>query len=319
MNSDDIYKFIGYAVVIIFLFYIVSKSLNFQLKIIEGMTAKEEQEEREKKKADTEKKRVKKETERKNAEIIKTSIIRDIKIRNNKNLTNFEIIDKLLLEEYNNLITNYIEREKIRIFDIINSKNTTITFNSIYDKLIIKCQNIESLQASRNYLAATSGTDLKEDVEPRKDEPTPAPPPKETDAQKKQKKEAEEKRKKEETTLREILKGNNEDDLKYNTEDIESIASTDSDLKNNYIELLNAYKTEEIITIADLMLTIGEDSRTYNGNMNQIANHNKNITTLTTTETILTELFGGGVGKTNVKKKGGKDNIKKGAKGDIKR
>ena len=119
--------------------------------------------------------------------------------------------------------------------------------------------------------------------------------------------------------MREILKGNNEDDLKYNTEDIESISSTDSDLKNNYIELLNAYKTEEIITIADLMLTIGEDSRTYNSNMNQIANHNKNITTLTTTETILTELFGGGVGKTNVKKKGGKDNIKKTGKGDIKK
>ena len=35
MNSDDIYKIIGYAVVIIFGFYIVSKSLNFQFKIIE--------------------------------------------------------------------------------------------------------------------------------------------------------------------------------------------------------------------------------------------------------------------------------------------
>jgi len=60
MNSDDIYKFIGYAVVIIFGFYIVSKSLNFQFKMVENFTcsaddkedglSKEEKEKKKKKK-----------------------------------------------------------------------------------------------------------------------------------------------------------------------------------------------------------------------------------------------------------------------------
>ena len=127
MNSDDIYKFIGYAAVIIVVFCIASKSLNFQLKVIEGLTDKEgkgkekkkskeelsDQEERDKKRADTEKQRLRKANEKQLAEDIKQSIIREIHLSNNKNLEQFEIIDKLLIEEYNILITNYIAREKI--------------------------------------------------------------------------------------------------------------------------------------------------------------------------------------------------------------
>ena len=48
MNSDDIYKFIGYAVAVIFFFYVFAKSIRFQTKIfepsniIEGMTVAEQ-------------------------------------------------------------------------------------------------------------------------------------------------------------------------------------------------------------------------------------------------------------------------------------
>jgi hypothetical protein len=45
MNSDDIYKFIGYAVVIIFGFYIVSKSLNFQFRMVENFTCRSDDKE----------------------------------------------------------------------------------------------------------------------------------------------------------------------------------------------------------------------------------------------------------------------------------
>ena len=47
MNSDDIYKFIGYAVAVIFFIYVFAKSFSFQAKmfeprgIIEGMTVAE--------------------------------------------------------------------------------------------------------------------------------------------------------------------------------------------------------------------------------------------------------------------------------------
>lgn len=331
MNSDDIYKFIGYAAVIIVVFCIASKSLNFQLKVIEGLTDKEgkgkgkekkkskeelsEQEERDKQRAETEKQRLRKANEKQLAEDIKQSIIREIHLRNNKNLEQFEIIDKLLIEEYNTLITNYIAREKIQIFNLINDKNKNITFGSIINELINKCEKIESLTATIDYLAATSGKDLQEEVEKDPNEKPPPPPPKETEAQKKKKKEDEETRKYNEEVLKEKLKGINEDDLEYNNEDIENIAKTESELKNRYIELLNAYKTEEIIFSSDLMLSIGENQSNqtiYTNNMNEIKRHNKNIRILTTTETILTELFGGGVDNSKLKKKGGKEkNIKK--------
>lgn len=47
MNSDDIYKFIGYTVAVLFFIYVFAKSLRFQTKlfeprgIIEGMTVAE--------------------------------------------------------------------------------------------------------------------------------------------------------------------------------------------------------------------------------------------------------------------------------------
>lgn len=94
MNSDDIYKFIGYAVVIVFGFYIVSRSLKFQTKIIEGMTRAEERELEEKE----EQERI----ERVNLENKQSSdlnnIIREIQKFNNKNLNNLKnTIVKIIL------------------------------------------------------------------------------------------------------------------------------------------------------------------------------------------------------------------------------
>ena len=37
MNSDNIYKYLGLAVIAVFVLYIVLKSLKFQANIIEGM------------------------------------------------------------------------------------------------------------------------------------------------------------------------------------------------------------------------------------------------------------------------------------------
>ena len=37
MNFDELYKFLGYGLVCLLLFYIVSKSIRFQLGIIEGL------------------------------------------------------------------------------------------------------------------------------------------------------------------------------------------------------------------------------------------------------------------------------------------
>ena len=38
MNSDEIYKFIGYAVVVIILIYVISKAFSLNVRLIEGMT-----------------------------------------------------------------------------------------------------------------------------------------------------------------------------------------------------------------------------------------------------------------------------------------
>ena len=39
MESDDIYKYLGLLVVVVFVVYIVIKTMNFQLKMVEGFTA----------------------------------------------------------------------------------------------------------------------------------------------------------------------------------------------------------------------------------------------------------------------------------------
>ena len=36
MKFDELYKFIGYSLVCLFLFYIAAKSVRFQLRIVEG-------------------------------------------------------------------------------------------------------------------------------------------------------------------------------------------------------------------------------------------------------------------------------------------
>lgn len=37
MDSDDVYKFIGYTVVVMFFLYIISKTMRLNARIIEGM------------------------------------------------------------------------------------------------------------------------------------------------------------------------------------------------------------------------------------------------------------------------------------------
>ena len=37
MNFDELYKFLGYGLVCLLIFYVVSKSIRFQLGIIEGL------------------------------------------------------------------------------------------------------------------------------------------------------------------------------------------------------------------------------------------------------------------------------------------
>ena len=281
MNSDDIYKFIGYAVVIIFGFYIVSKSLNFQFKIIEGMT---QQEKRDKEKQENEDRKARKKEEKDNSKDIDL-IIREIHIRNNNNLNYFKIINKSLIQEYSKLIDNYITKEKINIFNIINNKNTEITFYSIINDIKDKCEKIASLTKSINYLSSTSDGDLEEDVE---DEP---------ESTFEESNEDKKKRQDDERALIESLKELYETELEYNNDDIEYISKTETDLKNSYLNLLNAYINEEKISISDLILTIGEDLTTYANNMNKIENHIINISILQKTESILTELFDGGVGR----------------------
>ena len=39
MNSDNIYKYLGLAVIAVYLLYIVIKSMKFQANIIEGMAS----------------------------------------------------------------------------------------------------------------------------------------------------------------------------------------------------------------------------------------------------------------------------------------
>ena len=38
MESDDVYKFIGYAVVVLFLIYLLSNVMKINTRIIEGLT-----------------------------------------------------------------------------------------------------------------------------------------------------------------------------------------------------------------------------------------------------------------------------------------
>jgi hypothetical protein len=39
MDSDDIYKYLGFFIVIVFLIYLVTKLLTFQVNVLEGMTS----------------------------------------------------------------------------------------------------------------------------------------------------------------------------------------------------------------------------------------------------------------------------------------
>lgn len=274
MNSDDIYKFIGYAVVIIFGFYIISKSLNFQIQMVEQFTCKGDENDDDLSEEELEKR---KSEEIDNSKSINKSI-KEMYINNNKNLKEFNIIDKSLIEEYNKLINNYIQSEKINVFNIINNKNKDITFNSVINDLKDTCEKVESLKRTIDYLSASSGDDLKQTVENEPEEQ------KETDSEKKDREDAEKK-------LNNELIEINKNLLKENNKIIKCISNTQKKLKDSYIKLLNAYKTEEYIYISDIILTIGEDVDTYDENMKKIENHNININVLRASETIISELF----------------------------
>ena len=273
MNSDDIYKFIGYAVVIIFGFYIVSKSLNFQFKMVENFTCSADDKEDGLSKEEKEK--------RKNEEIDMSksinSSIKEIYLRNNKNLKQFKIIDKSLLEEYDKLIENLIEDSKYNIFDTINNKKKDITFNKIIDDLKFHYETIESLKMD-DYLGATSGDGLNQKVEnePKEKE--------ETDSEKT-------KREDEEKKIKNKLIDLNKGLLKGNKQRIKCIINTEKELQDSYFKILDAYKTEEIIYISDLILDYGEDLTRYESNMKKISIHRINIQILDASKTILTELF----------------------------
>jgi hypothetical protein len=324
MNSDDIYKFIGYAVAIIFGFYIVSKSLNFQIKAIEHFTCKtydddddddltnDERRERDKEKTEAERERKRNENEI--AETVYKTIIRKINIKNNKLLNrDFSPIGQNvgLIEEYNKLIDIYIQREKINICNIIYNKGINISFSNIINDLKIKCEKIKSLSKSINYIAAvTSGNDLVEEIEYDTDEePEEETEDKESAQDRTERKEAEEK-------LKDELIETNDSELKYNSQDIECIQKTQPELQTKYTELLTSFINEEKIYIVDLLLSIGEDLTTYDSNIKQIENHNINISVLQQTESILMEVFSGGVsGGSSIKGKGKRKRKSKGKKG----
>ena len=312
MNSDDIYKIIGYAVVIIFGFYIVSKSLNFQFKIIEGMTRQErkEKEKKEREQEDKDKDDRKKEETTLSKDI--DLIIREIHISNNNNIKKFKEYNKEIIYEVVKLFENYITTEKINLFNTFIKQDNKITFSMIIDDLKDACGKISSLTKGINYLSSTSDGDLEEDVKKTEEEEA-----EEEEAKKKEKgktkeekeKEGKEKEKSKEkqTTAekKEIarLKELNETELEYNNDTVKDISSTTDELKTSYLNLLNAYINEEKISISELMKEISEDTTTYQDNMNEIDIHNINISILQESESILTELFDGGVGR---RKKGKK-------------
>ena len=305
MNSDDIYKIIGYAVVIIFGFYIVSKSLNLQFKIIEGMTRQERKDKEKDKEKQEDKDRKEKKKEEKGLSKDIDLIIREIHISNNNNIKKIKKYNKELIYEVVKLFENYITTEKINLFNIINNKNTEITFSMIIDDLKDACGKISSLTKGINYLSSTSDGDLEEDVK-KTEEEEEAEEAEEEEAKKKEKgKTKEEKDKDKEDEDEEIasLKELNETELEYNNDDVKDISSTADELKTSYLNLLNAYINEEKISISELMKEISEDTTTYQDNMNEIDIHNINISILQESESILTELFDGGVGRRRKKGK----------------
>ena len=48
MDSDEIYKFIGYTVAVIFFIYLISKAFSMNVRLIEGLTSNDKPEKKKK-------------------------------------------------------------------------------------------------------------------------------------------------------------------------------------------------------------------------------------------------------------------------------
>jgi len=325
MNSDDIYKFIGYAVVIVFGFYIVSRSLKFQTKIIEGMTRAEERELEEKE----EQERI----ERVNLENKQSSdlnnIIREIQKFNNKNLNNLKKYNSKnysYIEELNKYTNNYILREKINILEFLigillkvepadinrpegDKKfiNTAekINYNSIIDGLEQRINIIESLQNGIVYLSETTSGDLEEEIKEDDNEDDSGFGVGYSSDDDNNDGDDNENITVDKTTV-EALKLTNEKNTTIINDDIKYYSRTQSKLKNSLINLLITYKTEQKIYLANSI--IEKDNR-------DIYAYNTSINILEKTENVLTELFGGSIGGSTI----GKNKSKKKGKGMFKK
>ena len=302
MNTDTIYKNIGYVVVLLFGFYIASKSLLFQTKIIEGLTA------REKKKQQKEESAARRNQEQEYSEHLNEFVILKTHKLNNPNLKNMKKFrGKYMqyIEEYNKLVNNFILHEKISICDLLLNKYTelnynnkqaddshnsamNINFNNIINTLIKKTQNIEILEKCIIYLDETTGGDLEEDIEDEEDNDTDV---------------TDESISKKEEDIKETNKTYEDN----NNIDIEFMSSVQSELKNSLLELLTSYKTEYKIYMIDSLLNIynNQNDGINDDKVNRISYNNKVVNTLEKSEFILSEIFGGGVssGSGSVKSK----------------
>ena len=323
MKSDDIYKFIGYAVVIVFGFYIVSRSLKFQTKIIEGLTRAEERE--------LEEKDEKEIIERINLEKKQSSdlniMIREIQNFNNKNLNKFKKYNSknfAYIEELNKYTNNYIQREKISIVEFlvgmliavkpadiekkvddkgyINSAKN-VKYNSLIDGLEKRINVIESLQKGIVYLGQVTTGDLEEEIteDDKKDDPmigigTGGTGGGDDKDDKDEKIEVDK-------SIVDALKLTNEKNTKIINDDIKYYSNTQSTLKTSLIDLLNTYKTEQKVYFANSIRE--KDNK-------DIYEYNTSINILEKSENVLNEIFGGSVGGSV----GGSNiNTKKGTKG----
>lgn len=331
MNTDTIYKNIGYVVVLLFGFYIASKSLLFQTKIIEGLT------EREKKKKEKEESAARTNQEKEYSQHLNDYVILKTHKLNNPNLKKLKKYRAKYIEyieQYNKLINNFILHEKISIVNFLldkyddkddytdkpadASRNSAknINFNNIIQTLIKKTENIEILEKCIVYLDETTGGELEEDI---KDKEEDEDKDKKVDAKEEKRikdmEDAEEEKEKDRIAEKEKdIKMTNESLEDNNNVDMEFMSSTQSELKNSLLKLLSSYKTEYKIYIVESLLNI-YNNKSDNMNdvkVNKMSYNNKVINTLEKSEFILNEIFSGGVSTDNTKpgkKKGKKSRL----------
>jgi hypothetical protein len=95
MDSDEIYKFVGYAVIVLFFIYVISKTIRFNTRIIEGLENKSSS-----KKDSADQEKVKKDTEKLNT---KENTLKDyLQIYVQENKDNYGMI-KLIIDNAENI------------------------------------------------------------------------------------------------------------------------------------------------------------------------------------------------------------------------